>query len=102
MLFSVLACRLGCTRDMRVQLHIGTFGTMIIYECIYYFLLLDTTSMYATMPWVAHFLCHSFHCNGIDAEASIGTGGLVSLLTGEQLAGFGNLEQRTHAGTSCG
>jgi hypothetical protein len=54
------------------------------------------------MPWVAHFLCHSFHCNGIDAEASIGTGGLVSLLTGEQLAGFGNLEQRTHAGTSCG
>jgi len=36
----------------------------------------------------------------IDAEASVGTGGLVSLLTGEQLAGFGNLEQRTHAGTS--
>jgi len=35
---------------------------------------------------------------GTCVQASVGTGGLVALLTGEQLANFGNLEQRTHAG----
>ncbi|CAJ1400177.1 unnamed protein product [Effrenium voratum] len=35
---------------------------------------------------------------GTCVQASVGTGGLVSLLTGEQLAGFGDEEQRTHAG----
>ncbi len=45
-----------------------------------------TFASFASLPLVAAF------------KASIGTGGLVSLLTGEQLANFGNLEQRTHAG----
>ncbi|CAK9058538.1 unnamed protein product [Durusdinium trenchii] len=35
---------------------------------------------------------------GTCVQASIGTGGLISLLTGEQLADFGDLEERTHAG----
>ncbi|CAK9038115.1 Sulfate transporter 4.1 [Durusdinium trenchii] len=35
---------------------------------------------------------------GTCIHSSIGTGGLISLLTGEQLAHYGDLEQRTHAG----
>eukprot|EP00434_Breviolum_minutum_P016742 symbB.v1.2.014765.t1/scaffold1084.1/size139254/4 len=35
---------------------------------------------------------------GTCIHSSIGTGGLISLLTGEQLANYGDLEQRTHAG----
>eukprot|EP00439_Symbiodinium_sp_Y106_P059304 s1874_g8.t1 len=35
---------------------------------------------------------------GTCVHSSVGTGGLISLLTGEQLAQYGNLEERTHAG----
>ncbi|CAE8628069.1 unnamed protein product [Polarella glacialis] len=35
---------------------------------------------------------------GTCIHSSIGTGGLISLLTGEQLARYGDLEERTHAG----
>mmetsp|Transcript_58839 Transcript_58839/g.182766 ORF Transcript_58839/g.182766 Transcript_58839/m.182766 type:complete len:695 (-) Transcript_58839:114-2198(-) len=35
---------------------------------------------------------------GTCIHSSIGTGGLISLLTGEKLAAYGDLEQRTHAG----
>ncbi|CAJ1428162.1 unnamed protein product [Effrenium voratum] len=35
---------------------------------------------------------------GTCIHSSIGTGGLISLLTGEQLVNYGDLEQRTHAG----
>ncbi|CAE8707831.1 unnamed protein product, partial [Polarella glacialis] len=34
---------------------------------------------------------------GTSVHASVGTGGLVSLLTGEVLDGFGSLQERTHA-----
>jgi len=35
---------------------------------------------------------------GTCIHSSVGTGGLISLLTGTQLAGYGDLAQRTHAG----
>lgn len=35
---------------------------------------------------------------GTCIHSSVGTGGLISLLTGEQLVNYGDLQQRTHAG----
>lgn len=35
---------------------------------------------------------------GTCVHSSVGTGGLISLLTGEKLAAYGDLEERTHAG----
>lgn len=49
--------------------------------------------------WQGRHLHRLLHFLELQAfKASVGTGGLVALLTGEQLANFGNLEQRTHAG----